>query len=104
MFRLMWVVIFVLGKPQRSDEATKKKHRHGHDEFLFLCRFLKLRKRIDVDLDAVVKLIFDWPVSKILRFLVKIKVLYLVLSRYTYMSNISMTTHENAPNSGRSVL
>jgi hypothetical protein len=38
----MRVVIFVLGEPQRSEDATKKKH-HGDDEFLFLCRSLKLR-------------------------------------------------------------
>jgi len=72
--------------------------------FCFFVVFRNYAQRIAVDLDAVVKLIFDWPVSKILRFLLKQKVSHQFLSRFIYMLNISMTTHKNAPNSERSVL
>jgi hypothetical protein len=37
----MWLVIFVLGKPQRSEDATKKKH-HGDDEFHVSLSFFKI--------------------------------------------------------------
>jgi hypothetical protein len=50
-----------------------------------ICFFVVFRNyawRIAVDIDAVVKVVFGCPVSKILRFLVKIKVLHLFLSRY----------------------
>jgi hypothetical protein len=50
-------------------------------------------------MDVVVKLVFDWPVSKILRFLVKIKALHLFLSGYIYKLNFLMTRHKNATNS-----
>ena len=99
----MWVVIFVLGKPQRSEEATKRSIMVMMT-FCFFHRFRNYAWRIAVDMDAVVTLEFDWPMSKILRFLVKIKVSHLFLSRYIYMLNFSMTTHKNARNIERSVL